>query len=39
MPGTAEPLFLGEWGLKAEAQAELALWQAVFPNAVVDEGA
>lgn len=39
LPGVQEPLFLGEWGLKAEAQAELELWKAVFPNARVDERA
>lgn len=38
LPGAPEPLFLGEWGDKAEAAAEAALWKELFPNLAVDEG-
>lgn len=37
IPGHAEPLFLGEWGERAEAMAEIAEWSAILPRLTVEE--
>ena len=40
IPGNAEPLFLGEWGQKEEALAEIEAWRAILPRlAVAESGA
>ena len=37
IPGAAEPLFLGEWGEKAEALAEIEAWREILPRLAVEE--
>lgn len=37
IPGDAEPLFLGEWGLKEEALAEIEAWRAILPRISIEE--
>ena len=37
IPGNDEPLFLGEWGEKAEALAEIEAWRQILPRLAVEE--
>jgi len=37
IPGSAEPLFLGEWGLRREALEEIEQWKKIFPRLTLDE--
>jgi len=37
IPGAGEPLFLGEWGLRAESLEEIERWRQLFPSLRLEE--
>lgn len=38
VPGSGEPLFLGEWGLRDGALEEIERWKKILPGLVLEEG-